>query len=233
MSERPADLAADLRRVAAESLAAGGGHPPAEELIAYHRRSLPEPRAEELRDHLAVCAECTALVLDLDEHWDPGAAAAAESAYAPWHRRPGPPWALAASLAALALGLAGWIATRGPAAGSGYLAENLDPVTSAMRSAPAAQEVEVPAGADHVVLILNAGDLRDPRGDGVVNATLRARGAVVARSAGPLDEVGQFTLVVPSRELRPGEYEIVLRASGGARTELEYRFRVVRRGGER
>jgi hypothetical protein len=44
------------------------GHPAAEELIAYHRRELEPPAAERLREHLADCADCADLVLDLAEY---------------------------------------------------------------------------------------------------------------------------------------------------------------------
>lgn len=43
-------------------------HPAAEELVAYHRRELAPRAAERLRDHLADCAACADLVLDLAAH---------------------------------------------------------------------------------------------------------------------------------------------------------------------
>jgi hypothetical protein len=42
-----------------------GPHASADELVAYHLRRLSEADAERLRDHLALCAECAGLLLDL------------------------------------------------------------------------------------------------------------------------------------------------------------------------
>lgn len=42
-------------------------HPSLDDLAAYYRRSLPEADARAVQDHLLVCPECTALLLDLDE----------------------------------------------------------------------------------------------------------------------------------------------------------------------
>ncbi len=40
-------------------------HPSAEELVAYHAGELSDPASEGLREHLALCSECTRILLDL------------------------------------------------------------------------------------------------------------------------------------------------------------------------
>jgi hypothetical protein len=50
---------------------AGSGHPDAEMLAAYHARELPEEAERRVQDHLLVCRECAALLLDLEELGDP------------------------------------------------------------------------------------------------------------------------------------------------------------------
>ena len=42
------------------------GHPPVDELVALHEGRCAEVAAEELREHLAVCPECSGLMLELD-----------------------------------------------------------------------------------------------------------------------------------------------------------------------
>ncbi len=55
-------------RVAVRSFAEGErqpGHPTAEELVAYHTGELSDEASEALREHLALCGECTGVLLDL------------------------------------------------------------------------------------------------------------------------------------------------------------------------
>lgn len=222
MSERPSDLREEVRRLAAEDLAAGGDHPPPEELIAYHERSLPEARAAELRDHLAVCSECTALVLEFEEHWAGGAVR--ERAYEPWYLRPGPVWAVAAALAAVALGLVVWHVRTGPETSVPYLTSNLNPGTT--RGAPDVPVVTAPDSFESVGLVLDTRRIWDPAAEVIYAATLSADGDVVATAEGPINEPGEFILVLPRRVLRAGDYEVVLRDPGGS-AELKYGFRFV------
>jgi hypothetical protein len=42
-------------------------HPSTEELVAYQERTLPEAGADAIREHLALCPACAALVLDLED----------------------------------------------------------------------------------------------------------------------------------------------------------------------
>lgn len=232
MSDERSDLGAEVRRLVEEDHG-DGGHPSPEDLIAYHEGSLPEARAEELRDHLASCSQCTALLFEYDEHWADAPAAGAAGASEPWHRRPGPLRALAAVLAVLVLGLAAWIATHGPEAGAGTLSANLTPSTGGLRGGPAPTVIEIPERIDYVILILDVetapGTLPATR----YAAAVRFGDVLVAHAEAPLDEVGQLTVVVPETSLRTGDYEVVVSGSGAKPERLDYRFRVVRLGAAR
>jgi|HubBroStandDraft_3_1064219.scaffolds.fasta_scaffold02674_2 hypothetical protein len=54
-----------------------GSHLDADQLVAYHERRLAEAEAEHVRDHLALCGECAALLLDLASFSAPEPAAPA------------------------------------------------------------------------------------------------------------------------------------------------------------
>jgi hypothetical protein len=49
----------------------GAWHPPAEALAAHLRGALPEPEADQLREHVTGCGECIELLLDLDAFEQP------------------------------------------------------------------------------------------------------------------------------------------------------------------
>lgn len=119
----------------------GGGHPDAETLAAYHARELPEEAELRIQEHLLVCRECAALLLDLDRLGDPDfgrdveipagtgeavwerlrqeireepAAPPAGTIPFPSRRRTEPPrWlsALAAALLVAVIGLSAWVAS--------------------------------------------------------------------------------------------------------------------------
>lgn len=61
-----------LRAYAEEARRKLGEHPAVEVLVAYHEGRLPEPEREQVADHLALCAECRELLLDLAGGGDPG-----------------------------------------------------------------------------------------------------------------------------------------------------------------
>lgn len=56
---------ASVRGYVAEKRRSLDAHPEVEELVAYHRCQLTDTTRETIRDHLALCEECTQLVLDL------------------------------------------------------------------------------------------------------------------------------------------------------------------------
>lgn len=59
------DLAAAVRAVDAEARRRLDVRASAEELLAYHERSLPSAAVEGVRDHLALCGDCAQAALDL------------------------------------------------------------------------------------------------------------------------------------------------------------------------
>lgn len=65
MEKRRETIDASVREHAAEKRRREGAHPKVEELAAYHDGELGEGAVERIRDHLALCAHCSNLVLDL------------------------------------------------------------------------------------------------------------------------------------------------------------------------
>lgn len=133
----------EIRQAVAEWVAGagadGGGHPDAETLAAYPARELPEEDEQRVQDHLLVCRECAALLLDLEGLGDPDfghdveiptgteealwerlrqeireepAPPAAVVQFPPRRRGVPPPWtsALAAALLVAVIGLSTWVA---------------------------------------------------------------------------------------------------------------------------
>ncbi len=62
--EKPS-LSSGLRNLTERERQALKDHPAPEQLVAYRAGELPEAEQERLRDHLAVCRDCAALLLDL------------------------------------------------------------------------------------------------------------------------------------------------------------------------
>lgn len=62
--EKPS-LSSELRNLTERERQALKDHPTPEQLVAYRAGELPEEEQERLRDHLAVCRDCAALLLDL------------------------------------------------------------------------------------------------------------------------------------------------------------------------
>lgn len=66
MDKRRGKIDASVRAFAADERRRQEGHPSVEELVAYHRGELAEGACEPLQDHLALCEECSRLLLDLE-----------------------------------------------------------------------------------------------------------------------------------------------------------------------
>ncbi len=104
MSDAPRELREVLADVA-EGMQ-GESHPSEENLVAYAEGRLEGRDTEAIQDHLAACAECADLLLDLEAfHEDADDASGSEPAPAPpprpaWHR-----WAPIAAVLVAALGL--------------------------------------------------------------------------------------------------------------------------------
>jgi hypothetical protein len=134
----------EIRQAVAEWVAGagadGGEHSDVETLAAYHARELPEEDEQRVQDHLLVCRECAALLLDLEGLGDPDfgreveipagteeslwerlrqeireepVPPAAVVQFPPRRRSAPPPWmsALAAALLVAVIGLSTWVAS--------------------------------------------------------------------------------------------------------------------------
>lgn len=68
MEKRSEDRLSESARAAVRSFAESerqSGHPSAEELVGYHTDELSDEASAVIREHLALCHECTGVVLDL------------------------------------------------------------------------------------------------------------------------------------------------------------------------
>jgi hypothetical protein len=61
-----------LRDLAARARRDLGSHPTPEQLAAYHAGELREDEVDRIQEHLALCHECSELLLDLADFEDPG-----------------------------------------------------------------------------------------------------------------------------------------------------------------
>ena len=233
-------------------------HPDPERLAAYHSSQAGELSPEEegrIQDHLALCRECAALLLDLDGLADPDFGAGADLAgkenvwqglkqemapqakVVPLRRpvRPSPPWlqALAASLLIATLGLSLWVAslrrTVAELSSPEPNAPVLDLYASGTRSEGSpAPALTVPSNAKFFTLILNAAGQR--RYEGYRVEILGAGGGEVwsDRRIEP-SSFGSFSLTLPRRAVGPGDFRVRLFGQSGETTEEpieEYAFRV-------
>jgi hypothetical protein len=251
-----AEIDALVRAAAAAGRAEHPGHPEPDELVDYTLGRLAPAAKARLEQHLAVCAECTRALLDLEElakalpgHDEPPAEEMARAweqlaARLGWRRaagggarRPAPraiEFALAASVL-LCLGLLAWNLTlrrcfelaRQP--GANLQLVELAPIASGRERGPEhVPEVVIRPRVARVVLRLNLGDLRDfPR------YTLSLQGPAGRPLWRELDarrgEDGAFLVEVAPRTLaEPGLYRLHLEAQrGGEAVPLaDYAWRV-------
>lgn len=244
-------------RNALSGLALLEAHPDPERLAAYHSGQAgglsPEEEAR-IQDHLALCRECAALLLDLDGLADPGFGAEADptAKEAVWRslreeiapsaqvvplRRPvrsSPRWlqALAASLLVATLGLSLWVASlrrtvaelSAPQANAPVL--DLYSGTARGEGSPA-PVLTVPPDVRFFTVILNpAGQRRYERYRVEI---VRAGGEEVWSSQRiEPSPFGSFSLTLPRRAVEPGDYRVRLFGRSGATEELidDYAFRV-------
>lgn len=227
-------------------------HPDPERLAAYHSGRAGELSPEEegrIQDHLALCRECAALLLDLDSLADPdfGAGADLSGKEAVWRslqeemappiapsarvvplRRPvrsSPRWlqALAASLLVATLGLSFWVASlRRELSTLDANAPVLDLYSGTARGEGSpAPVVTIPAGGRSFILIPNAASHR--RYERYRFEILRGRGGTVWE--GDIERnpppLDNFNSVsVPRRAVEPGDYRFRLFGRSGDREEL-------------
>jgi hypothetical protein len=231
-----------------------GAHPDPERLAAYHAGELSPEEEGRVQDHLALCRECAALLLDLDGLADPdfGAGTDLSGKEAVWRnlreemapralvvplRRPvrsSPRWlqALAASLLVATLGLSLWVASlRRTVADLSSPEPNapvLDLYSSGTRGDGSPAPVLTVSGhARFFTLILNVAGQR--RYERYRVEILRAGGGKVweNREIEPFS-FGSFSLTIPRSAAGPGDYRVRLFGRSGAAEEPidDYAFRV-------
>jgi hypothetical protein len=232
-------------------------HPDPERLAAYHSSQAGELSPEEegrIQDHLALCRECAALLLDLDGLADPGFGADADptaketvwqnlrEAIAPQARvlplrrtaPSSPRWlqALAASLLIATLSLSLWVGslrrTVAELSSPEPNAPVLDLYSSGTRGEGSpAPVLTVPSGARLFTLLLNSAGQR--RYEGYRVEILRVGGGKVweNREIEPFS-FGSYSLTIPRRAVGPGDYRVRLFGRRGETEEPidDYAFRV-------
>ncbi len=232
------DLTAAVKLLATTAESRLTVHPPPEELAAYHRGELEAAQERRLQGHLALCRECTALLIDLTQMLEKKPPADGDEWAAAWpamQRRladtepepslelgeprsfgsPQLAYALAAALFLAVLGLGGWnLALRQALEQQtsprfNVVIHDLEPQNFARAAQAPTKTLELPAGGERFVLILTPTE-KPPSGE-IVGRILNQDGRVVWRSRGvePTD-FGNFTLEVSRRFLPAGRYRIEL-----------------------
>lgn len=251
----------DLLRSALAELAArsqaGDPHPATEELAAYQAGELPAAAEARVQDHLAVCRECTALLLDLDDigrtaAGDPVPPVGVETAWAglverlpreepvpsprPLPRPSAPPrrWlpAAAAALLALSVGLSLWAARLQRTVEELSRPQLNAPVTD-LRPGPVRQGGEGPAvvelapGSLSFTLLLNPPSAVGVEEDHGIEI-VRPDGTLVWRGQGLRPNAfGSFSLTLSRRFLAGREYRIRLLGPGDGAAIAEYPVKIV------
>lgn len=253
MDERNDPLATAVRKWAEEARSQAGEHPGAERLMAYAEDALDTAGAERLRDHLALCRECSRRVLELRAfpgHATPDvpALSAAEverewqrlwSSVRAAERRPAArrragrsapwvPWALAAGLLVTTLGASGWMIAL-----QRRLGERAEPRTDAVlveHTATGGTPRGVPVVARSAAPLVVAVEAGIKRGEGGFRWEIVAAGGRRVWSGPPQQRPAgdRFVLQLPSRFLAPGQYRLRLTARGpeGARELAVYELRI-------
>src|SRR5215210_4214578 len=198
---------------------ATGRHPPPERIAAYHERRLSPGEADEVREHLAACPDCTAELLDLadllDDAEDQGAQDDPDAAWQRQRSRLFPREKVAPLRRA-------WTA----AASLGLAAALLAIVALAQWRTIA--RLSQPQANPPLVNLKPEAELDAPGYDVEVVAP---DGRTVLRFENlQSSEAGNFRLDVPGSVLQPGEYRILLfgKAEGGRQAIQEFKLSVRR-----
>lgn len=228
-------------------------HPDPERLAAYHAGELSPEEEGRIQDHLALCRECAALLLDFDGLADPdfGAGADLTGKGAVWQRlredtapqpqaevvplrRPSPRWlqALAASLLIATLGLSFWVAslrrTVAELSAPQVNAPVLDLYSGTARGEGSpAPVLTVSPEVRFFTLILNpAGQRRYER----YRVEIVRVGGEEVWSGQRIEPspFGSFSLTLPRRAIGPGDYRVRLFGQNEGTEEPidDYAFRV-------
>lgn len=213
--------------------APAGSHPSVDVWIAYYAREIPEPEAQDLRQHLVECRRCVDLVLDLDRFAEPSPNAGGGSVdfaqAAVWRsvkqavelpvrvQRWPAAVAVAASLVLAVFGSTQYDA-RTDLESRLAEASRLQPNMVIRDLRPGARErssrgvdatVDLPAEGGPVALILNLEDEVDFPDYKI--RVFDATGEEVTKVSGlAISEVGNFSLAMPPGALAAGAYELRL-----------------------
>lgn len=241
-------LVAVVRDDAAEKRR-GLGHPVPDELLAYVEGALEVEDRERVQEHLALCRRCARVVLDFEEFpeietteeeqlsefevaakWRHFQEMTAQDEAPPRSSRPMAAfprgaYALAASLLVAVLGLSFWVlrlhheidGLSQPRVNV-HIGDLVPRAEDVERSA--ADQLRVPHGAEHVLLLLNLADFREFSGYRVEIVDQDER-QVWSSEALRRTPDGNFTVEVHRRLLLAGEYRVELYGlEDGARTRL-------------
>lgn len=245
----------ELAREARGQQAWDGGHPAAEDLTAYHAGELTGDQAEEIQEHLAVCRQCSRLLLDLPAFLEPMAttASAASPEAAAWQRfrtrlpapatsrekvvgrwrrittSPGLAYLLAACLALALVGGPMWRLVqerREPRPATLHLYLPVSP-----RGIPDLNPVpRLRLGtASRTYLVLHLPEHLPRSGDEEIHAVLRSETGEVQNLHDSLIETGSpvVVLVLEHRRLAAGRYHIqVARGQDDGAPLVDYEFQV-------
>ena len=239
MDERNDPLASAVRKWAEEARSQAGEHPGAERLTAYAEDALDAAAAERLRDHLALCRECSRRVLELralptqapadvpalsaaevEREWQRlwGSVRAAEHRPAARRRAvrsaPWVPWALAAGLLVTTLGASGWVVAL-----QRRLREPVRPRTDAVLvewTATGGTQRGEPVVASAAAPLFFAVQAAVKRDEGGFRWEILGAGnrRVWSSPPQPRPAHDRFVLQLPPHFLAPGEYRLRLTASG-------------------
>jgi hypothetical protein len=249
VSEDPGNRAATLAALTRMAEAAAREHPTPEQLFAYQEGQLTADEEDAIREHLALCPDCTRMVLELagvvqgelpeaaplSEREAASLATAIARFAAPrgkerrtYHgalRRLALP--LAASLATVALASLFWARSRpldgGAAAGAraNVAVRELVPVAQGISPSDRGQPEPLPPATPAVVLVLDVADQRGfPRYLAVVSDQRGGR-VLMTNDALQRSPLGNFTLEIVSPLPGSGLYHIQLWGlDGGRRVSL-------------
>ncbi len=231
-------------------------HPSPETLVAYHEQRLSDPEAEDVREHLVACRDCTAELLGLVDLLDGEDGAAAEEISpadldAAWRRqRERSPVASVVSLDDRRAGKAPRRWSWATAAALGLAAALALVVVAQWRTIGLLRQ---PQANPPLVNLAPAGsrragspevsELRFPKGterawvilnpdlepdSSLYDLTIVAADGEVALSFQdlPIREAGNFLLEIPRADLNEGSYKILLFKSGQGRIVKKFDLKV-------
>ncbi len=247
MERLPGEIESAVLSFAEEKQSTSGQHPEIDDLVAYHEGRLDGGARETLREHLALCRECSAVLLDLADfhHLEPASedhrlseadeealkgvlkerlreAAEPPAKIVPFEpRRLRTSWKLLAHAAVLLLALGGfWTLTSRPGSDVDVLYLRPDSARGSV-----AETFQVADWAKSYLLVL--GSIRLEEATRFHLEILDDGGKIVVRGADlHKDRDGTLNFRVPRRRLAAGTYEIRLLGDGSDEPLETYRLEI-------